>query len=94
MPKKIKDITEDKEYQKITVKITIKRVSGEITISVIRAAITIKFAEGKKLDNGDYYLKITLFGNGVADSFREAVKKMSQEWSGRKIIIDLRSNPG
>lgn len=77
-----------------TVSFVIDRGGNTINLSVVRAKIIVEFVQGKKLDNGDYYIKITTFGNGVAQAFKNAVKTMATSGSQRKIIIDLRNNPG
>jgi carboxyl-terminal processing protease len=65
-----------------------------LVVPVVRATVTVEFATGKKLDNGDYYIKISTFGSGVNKSFHDIVKKMAADGLQRKVIIDLRSNPG
>jgi carboxyl-terminal processing protease len=77
-----------------SVKLTILRADQTLTLSVIRAKITIEYVEYKPLDNGDDYFRISLFGEGVADKFAAAVKTMQTKTKGGKIIIDLRNNPG
>ncbi len=77
-----------------TVKLTIDRNGIEVILVITRAKIIIKYVEDKKLENNDYYIKINTFGAGTSRDFHEAVKRMAKENYVRKVIIDLRNNPG
>lgn len=61
------------------VKIHVKRGDQELDFSIMRAKITINYVEYKKLDNGDHYIKITIFGAGTADAFAQTLGAIAKD---------------
>jgi len=76
------------------VKITILRGEETLNFSVTRAKITLKDVEYKKLDTKTSYIQIKNFGEQVAKDLKEILTTISEDNSTKKIIIDLRNNPG
>ncbi|MDD2516187.1 MAG: S41 family peptidase [Candidatus Gracilibacteria bacterium] len=77
------------------VKLKIQRGDQAFDISVTRKLITMKFVDYKQLDNGDFYIKLRIFGAGINKAFEGAITNLkSNTGFNGKIIIDLRNNPG
>lgn len=93
-PKKI-----DKHIEKIRgekgsmVTLGILRGTNKMDISIKRDKIEINPVTKKILDNNIGYLKIEDFNNNVSKNVIEAINTL-QKQSVKKLIIDLRNNPG
>ncbi len=77
-----------------TVKLTIKRWRSILEIPVIRDTIIIKNVEHKKINSSTYYIKLISFGDHISTDFKNALVEMKKQRWIKKIIIDLRNNPG
>lgn len=77
-----------------TVKLTIKRGEEILKIDVKRAKIVIKDVEYKTLRDNTAYIQIKNFGEKVDNEFRAALQEVKKNSSTKKIIFDLRNNPG
>jgi len=77
-----------------SVKLTIKRGSKVFDVEVKRAKIVIKEVEYKLLNRYTYYIKLKFFGPNVAKEFRTALEDLKKHRNIKKVIIDLRNNPG
>lgn len=62
-------------------------------VKIIRDTITVKSVEYKKLENDVFLIKISSFNDDTSELFAEAVKNFVASAS-KKLILDLRSNPG
>ena len=60
---------------------------------ITRAAIVIRSAEGKMLEDGIAYVDINTFGEKTTSELRQALDELMAQ-NPRGIIIDLRNNPG
>ena len=76
------------------VKLYIKRWKEKLEIEVTRAKITIKDVEWKKLGYNTYYIQLKMFWSKVAEQFDEELEKIKNDRNIKKIIIDVRNNPG
>lgn len=78
------------------VKLTILRdgESAPLDIYVVRAKIVLKDIEHEKIDNNTYYVQIKNFGENVDSEFKLALEAILEEKNIKKIIFDLRNNPG
>ena len=65
----------------------------EFTVTVTRTRIEIKSAEGRMLDDGLAYLKISVFGDTTAAEMDTALQELLKQ-NPRGLIIDLRGNGG
>lgn len=79
-----------------TVELTIIRESipEAFTLTVTRDTIIIKDVEHKKLSQNTYYIQIKSFWNNVTTEFKEALTEIQSDKWIRKIIFDVRNNPG
>lgn len=77
-----------------SVVLTIKRWKKILNIPVIRNTIIIKTVEHKKIDSKTYYIKLVSFWDDIAKDFEEALYAVKKNKKTKKIIIDLRNNPG
>lgn len=79
-----------------SVELTIKResVKDTFTIMVVRDTIIIKDVEHEKLTDSTYYIQIKSFWNNVTSEFKQALEEVSKDTSIKKIIFDVRNNPG
>ncbi len=75
-----------------SVVLTILRDGESFQVTVTRAKIILKDVEYKIL-NGYFYIQIKNFWEKVFDEFQTSLNELKQSW-GKKIIIDLRNNPG
>lgn len=62
-------------------------------VKIIRDKIFIKSVKYEKLENDIFLIKISAFNDDTSALFAEAVKQFISSGS-KKLIIDLRSNPG
>lgn len=78
------------------VKLTIQREwsSQAIDIFVTRAKIVITDVEHERLGTDTYYIQIKNFGDHVGKDFELALEEIKKIPNIRKIIFDVRSNPG
>jgi carboxyl-terminal processing protease len=60
----------------------------------VRAKIVLKDIEHEKIDNNTYYVQIKNFGEDVDSEFKLALEAILEEKNIKKIIFDLRNNPG
>jgi carboxyl-terminal processing protease len=67
--------------------------SQPLEITITRAQIEIRSAEGKMLENNVGYIDINTFGEKTTQELRSALDDVLQQ-NPRGIIIDLRNNPG
>jgi len=78
------------------VELTIKRegIKENFKVVVIRDTIIIKDVEHEKLNSNTYYIQIKSFWDDVTKQFKQSLEAISQDTSIKKIIIDVRNNPG
>lgn len=76
-----------------SVELWILRGENTMQISVIRQKIIIKDVEYDQLQNGYFYIQIKSFWEKVEREFVETLKELEKSWR-KKLIIDLRNNPG
>ncbi|MDD5213693.1 MAG: S41 family peptidase [Candidatus Gracilibacteria bacterium] len=94
------DTTSDEAVSKIKglagtkVKLTIVRGTDTLVIEVERAKITLKDVEGKSLSDDTYYMNIRIFGDNVTSDFKTSLNDLKTKTNTRKLIIDLRNDPG
>lgn len=100
-----KDVTKEKSlYEVISwikgpantkVVLSIKRGEAEIfKVEVTRSDIIIKEVEGKKYDSTTYYVQIKQFWDSVFEDFNTTLEEIKKDKNIKKIILDLRNNPG
>lgn len=79
-----------------TVDLTIQREgkSENFVISVVRDTIIIKDIEYSKEGRDTAYIQMKSFGDKVDVEFTEVLKEISEDSSIKKIIFDVRNNPG
>ena len=76
------------------VKLKLKSKDGEEReVSIVRDNIKVKSVQGKMLEDGIAYIRISNFGEHTAEEFGEIYKKMEEEGM-KKLVLDLRQNPG
>ncbi len=78
------------------VELTIIRewLTEELIIPVTRDKIIIKDIEHKQIDSSTYYIQIKNFWERVDTDFEDALLVVNDSSTIRKIVIDLRNNPG
>lgn len=77
-----------------TVKLTILRNNEELEIEILRAKIILKDVEYKIIDNKFFYIKVRMFWNKVFGEFVNSIEELKKQTEIKKVIIDLRNNPG
>ena len=79
-----------------SVDLTVERAweTESIIISVIRDRIVLKDVEHEKLESDTYYIQIKNFWDSVEKEFSEAITEITSDNSIKRIVIDLRNNPG
>lgn len=75
------------------VSLTISRNWEDIKLEITREKVIIKDVESKALNNSFYYIQIKNFWEKVYSEFDSAVDEFIKSWN-KKLIIDLRNNPG
>lgn len=77
------------------VKVTVYRQStGEtLDFKIKRAMIDVQSVEGKMLENGIGYIKITQFSKNTYEQFVKVYDKLNAQ-NQKGLIIDVRNNPG
>lgn len=78
------------------VELTISREweKDALIIVVTRDKINIKDVEFEKLDNRTAYIQIKNFGETVDSEFNKFIDELKEDTRVRKIIFDVRNNPG
>ena len=77
-----------------TVDLTIQRWSKTLVITVDREKIIIKDVEFESLRSDTFYIQIKNFGTKVDAEFFNAIEELKTRKSTKKVIIDVRNNPG
>jgi len=80
--------------KKTPVVLKIKRGSKILSITVIRDTIIIKNVEYEKIDYKTFYIKLVSFWDNISWEFDEALVEMKKDKKIKKLIIDVRNNPG
>lgn len=77
-----------------TVKLTLERASTTepVVVSIVRDTINVPIVEGSE-KGGVYTIALYSFSQNSADLFRQELRKFVQS-GDRKLILDLRGNPG
>lgn len=76
-----------------TVLITVDRDGTDVEITGTRTAVNSSTVSGGVLDGNVGYIKIASFSSGTAAEFKEVVQTLKSE-NIKKVILDLRNNPG
>ena len=74
--------------------LTVKRWTKVFDVSVTRWKIVIKDVEYKLLNRYTYYIKLKFFWPTISRDFKIALEDLAKHKNVKKVIIDLRSNPG
>lgn len=82
-----------KKGTKVELEIIRKDVKNTIKVTLIRDEIIIKNIEYKMLENGIGYISLLQFGDGLGQEMEKAVLDLNKQGM-KKVIIDLRTNPG
>ena len=80
----------------VPVTLTIKRegVDEAFKVEIVRAEIKTESVKGEILEDGIGYIQITTFSDeDVSDKFSEKLNELKQQGM-KKLILDLRGNPG
>ncbi|MCR4437804.1 MAG: S41 family peptidase [bacterium] len=78
----------------VVVKIRREGVSEVLTFRLIRDVITVEDINCATIINGDVgFVRLTRFGRNAGTEVERAVSKLKQQ-GAKKLILDLRSNPG
>lgn len=80
--------------QGTVVTLTIFRNGQTFDVEVIRDLIIVKDIQSKFLDTSTYYIQIKNFGPNVASEFRKSLEELSGNAKVKKVIFDLRNDPG
>lgn len=81
------------EGSEVTLTIARDGESETLQFVIRRAAIVIRSAEGKMLENGIGYVDINTFGEKTSSELRQTLDELMAQ-NPRGLIIDLRNNPG
>ncbi len=76
------------------VKLTVLRDGKTFDVEITRAKVTIKDVEYKKINNETFYIQIKVFGDNVFTQFSESLQALNKETWIKKVVFDLRNNPG
>ncbi len=74
--------------------LTIQRGEEILEIEVTREKIILNDVEYEILENGIFYIQIRQFGDKVNAQFVEALENLKKSQNIKKVVIDLRNNPG
>ena len=74
--------------------LVIKRGTKTLEVEVIRWNIIIKDVEYKVIDRTTFYIELKFFGPTIFKDFKAALEELKETKGIKKVIIDLRSNPG
>jgi carboxyl-terminal processing protease len=66
----------------------------ELNYEVKREKIVLNDVEFKMMENGIFYIQIRTFGEKVNTQFVQALEALKKEPNVKKVVIDLRNNPG
>ena len=80
--------------KKTPVVLTVLRNKKIINITVIRDTIIIKNVEYKKINYKTFYIKLVNFWKNISWDFDEALVELEKNKWIKKIILDVRNNPG
>lgn len=75
------------------VTLSIKRGGKTFDVTITRDEITMREVETRMLDNGVGYIALHGFSESSPDQFHDDLKKLLDD-GARKIVFDLRGNPG
>lgn len=75
------------------VNVTVRRGEEEIVLTCVRGAVKMSYTETKMLTDDIAYLKLIQFSKTAAEEVRNYVKDI-QSKSVKKLVLDLRDNPG
>lgn len=89
----ISKMLKGKKGTKVELEIIRKNVKNTIKVILIRDEIIIKNIEYKMLENGIGYISLLQFGDGLGKEMERAVLDLNKQGM-KKVIIDLRTNPG
>ncbi|WP_068269229.1 S41 family peptidase [Caviibacter abscessus] len=78
---------------KVGLEISRKNVKNPIKVTLVRDEIIIKNIEYKMLENNIGYISLLQFGDGVGQEMENAINDLNKKGM-KKIILDLRTNPG
>ena len=73
---------------------TVLRDWKTFDVEITRAKVTIKDVEYKKINNETFYIQIKVFGDNVFTQFSESLQALNKETWIKKVVFDLRNNPG
>lgn len=76
------------------VSLTIKRWGETLIIKVTRAKVILKDVEWKSLSDDTYYMNIRIFWDHLISDFKTSLDELKTKTNTKKLIIDLRNNPG
>lgn len=76
------------------VKMKVRRDTSLLTFEIIREKITVDSIQSKIVGNDINLIRIDQFTESSADEFKNIINQISANSSSRKIIIDVRNNPG
>jgi len=77
-----------------TASLVIQRAGRTMSLSVVRAAITVPPVEARFASPGVAYLKVFGFSQGAGRALRQSVTTLEHEGQIKSAILDLRGNPG
>ena len=75
------------------VDVTVKRESGEVTVTAKRAVVEIPSVSGSIMDGNVGYISITTFSSNTSEQFIKELKDLEAKGI-KSLIIDVRDNPG
>lgn len=76
-----------------TVKLEVLRANKRLPINIERKTIDLPVVKGEMLNDDIGYIKIVQFTENVNSEFIESYKKLQKEGM-KKMVLDLRNNPG
>lgn len=82
-----------KKGTKVELEISRKTIKNPIKVTLIRDEIIIKNIEYKILENNIGYISLLQFGDGVGQEMENVVLDLKKQGM-KKLILDLRTNPG
>ena len=82
-----------KKGTKVEVEIVRKGLKSSFKIVLVRDNIKLDNVEYKMLENNIGYISLLQFGNGIADEIEKAILDLEKKGM-KKLILDLRTNPG
>lgn len=76
------------------VKLTIIRWTETFEVEITRAKISLHDVEYKVINNDTFYINIRIFWDKVYDEFKKSLEVLNNTPWIKKVVIDLRNNPG